>query len=127
MIVTLKRLSYVKESYCALQGIVHPLSSFFISNVFCISMAAYCPVHKRLLLRQKPFLFCSASLRIIETAFPEMMVIYHFEEKVICHFEKIIIYHMLSPTGTSCRLPTTKMTHISKLNIEQKIILNCIH
>ena len=96
MIVTLKRLSYVKESYCALQGIVHPLSSFFISNVFCVSMAAYCPVHKRLLLRQKPFLFCFASLRIIETAFPEMMV----------------IYHMLSPTGTSCRLPTTqKDTH----------------
>ena len=100
MIVTLKRLSYVKENYCALTGIVHPLSSFFISNVFCVSMAAYCPVHKRLLLRQKPFLFCSASLRIIETAFPEMIVIYHFEEKVICHFEKIIIYHMLSATGT---------------------------
>ena len=95
MIVTLKRLSYVKESYCALTGIVHPLSSSCVSNVFCVSMADYCPVHKRLLLRQKPFLFCSASLRIIETAFPEMMVIYHFEEKVICHFEKIIIYHIV--------------------------------
>ena len=54
-------------------------------------------VHTAFSWRRTPFLFCSASLRIIETAFTNDSHMSYQNENhlIICHFEETVIYHIV--------------------------------
>ena len=103
MIVTLKRLSYVKESYCALQGIVHPLSSSCVSILF-----RFAPHNRNGFSRNDGHI--------------------SFRRESHMPFRKDNhISYVVSNRHCRADFRQLKRTLISKLNIEQKIILNCIH